>query len=253
MVRSPAAALAFAALVGCGASLPHIEPTPPGQTDLVVERNFEAPFGLRRARLAVDGAIVYQRVFEDDAPASILALRAALAPGEHYLQTELDVVVDCGIAGALRAAYTIRSVRLFEVARSDGSGGSLTLDLHTRGLMRDFGQRLELGYRTSGSLQERPIESLPGRYRYPERCPNLAPVERAFCRAEAHVVDARSERDVVRLLCTTEKIRDMRGVQGDDAKIIELGKEADECVGQLAAHVENAVEARATCPDLPTQ
>jgi hypothetical protein len=226
-----------------------VEPTPPGHTDLVIEDHLSPPFELRRVRLSLDGQVVYGRIFEGDAPQRILAQRAPLPPGEHHAEIEVDVIATCNVAGALRAAYTVHAARALDVAA--GQAGSLTWDIHARSTVRDFGERLELTTSADGALHWRRDEAVPHRYRNPERCPEMTPTARAFCRAEADVAEARQERDVVRLLCANEKLREMRALPPDDPKIVELGMQADDCVGQAIMRVANYVEARSTCPDAP--
>jgi hypothetical protein len=252
------AALAF--LPACAPPPPLPPPAGEGpRLTLRVVDHLAWPFRLSRLVVAADGAVVYRRAFLDDRapPAQDTAL--AVAPGEHTVQILAETRVQVTPAGP-ECGMTLRLARSFVAA--EGAPVALTADLHVRDRQRPFAEQLRARLEVRGASPD-PWLGGHGRSADDARCAALPAPDAAMCRVEGNVAAAQRERDLIKLFCNQDKLDQMRALarvrdeakarlageqtieperearraRRAEARIVALGAEADQCVGEDLAYL----------------
>lgn len=230
-----AAALALA-IVGCGA--PPRAPAAPGETQILLENTVPAPCEVVWASARVDDHVLERATIAPPGSPPASLDRQVLKPGEHTIA--IAATASCG--GAEPTAVLQLSTPVY----IGKDGGSITITL-----ARDAAAVSGLSARFAVSGGEVLAPRADGGE---VDCRKRMPVDHAICRTEEALARARRDRDVVRVLCVGEKLREMRlltdtvaqgaplpGVPGEalgdieadtTLRVLTLAKEADLCVGQ---------------------
>jgi hypothetical protein len=228
-----AAAVCALAIVGCAG--PARAPGPPGMTPILLDNQVGEPCQLVWANARVDDRALERTTIAPPGSPPASLDRPVLAPGEHTV----SIVASASCSGAEPAA--ILQVTQPVYLRD---GASITIVLS-----RDAGAPSGLAARFAVSGGEVLAPRADGG---DVDCRGRLPIDRAICRTEAALARARKDRDVIRVLCLGEKLREMRlvtetashGAPGgapdphladiDEAtarRVLTLANEADQCVG----------------------
>lgn len=236
VVRAVPFAFAFSALaiVGCGG--PARAPGAPGQTLVLLENQVAEPCQLVWATARIDDrALERTTIAPPGAPPASLD-RPVLKPGEHTVS--IAASASCGGAAPSAVLQVTQPVYLGK------DGGTITITVS-----RDPASSSGLSARFAVSGGEVLAPRADGG---DVDCRGRLPVDRAICRTETALARARKDRDIVRVLCVGEKLREMRLLaettgQGPGAaedpnlgdidadatrRVLVLANEADQCVGE---------------------
>lgn len=225
------------ALSNCSAAArrPHTPRPPPGMVRIVVHDNLAWPFELERVVVVLDGTALYNRRDPPSPPLDVAFLRAV--QGEHVVQMLVEASYASGSVGR-RCVIDQRASRSFVVG---ASGVSVDIDVHATDWSRDFPARLGITWQTSGEPPRQDSSPPPAKATQGEvrRCMGLEAVAEALCRAEAQVEHGRITRNVILVLCSTDKREQMalaaRSIRENEAVARGGGPDASHAQGIEAA------------------
>lgn len=186
-----AALLAIASLTGCAE--PARSPGPPGQTVILLENKVSGECELTWANARVDDRSLSLVTITPSGEKPATLDRQVLSPGEHTLA--ISASASCGKTDAPPAVLQVS-----QPVYMGREGGRITVSLSIRpdrGLAASFdiagGQ--VLAPRADGGDVD---------------CKSRLPADWAICRTEAALARAHQRRDVVLVLCLSEKLHEMR-------------------------------------------
>jgi len=240
VIRAASFAVAASALAIAGCGAPARAPALPGQTLVLLENQVDSPCQLVWANAKVDDrALERTTISPPGAPAASLD-RPVLKPGEH----SISIAASASCGGAEPAAI----LQVTQPVYMGKDGGTITITL-----ARDAASPSGLAARIAVNGGEVLAPRADGGE---VDCRGRLPVDRAICRTETALAHARKERDVIRVLCLGEKLREMRllaettgqgqiaasgpgdalgDIDADATKrVLALANEAERCIGDEA-------------------
>lgn len=235
-----AAALALG-LASCGA--PPREPPParsqPGTLAVRFEEDLRWPVRLASIHFSADGAPVK------------LDQAFAAAPGRHLAEVRAEVRWSCTAAGD-EAVATVSDVLPIHL----GPGGA-EVRWALVGVGNNFDhpeQRFRVVRSVAGDARVADVRAPNDKGAAFARCGPAPTVQGAACRVGVMAESARARKDVVDLLCKTEKLGALWALAREtDPSVHEraarLEAEADQCVGEDVAYVGPRVQVALGCPD----
>lgn len=209
--------------VGCGGSqAPHAGPA---ETRILLENQVESPCELTWVSVRVDGRAL-ERVTIAPSGEDPVALdpRLALA-GRH------EVAV--GARATCPGRETTSVLQVSQPIYMGESGGAVTVRLATDGAAPS-------GLAASFELEGGRVFSPRADGALPD-CAERLPLEQALCRGERELASAEAARDASRVLCVSDKLREMRLLSGTtgpvggapdpaiQARILALAESAERC------------------------
>lgn len=240
VIRAFPSVLALAALtnlVGCGA--PARSPGPPGSTVILLENKVAEPCQLSWANVRVDDRPVRLMTIAPPGAKPAPLDRPVLKPGPHTIS--ISATASCVTKDSDEPAVT----QITQPIYMGKDGGSVTISVAQRGT----GSAIEATFTVDGGHLLDPRADGGD-----VNCASREPMDRAICRTEATLAHAHEKRDVVLVMCVSEKLREMRvlsatvstetlapakddpairGVrEGVEERVVALGLEADHCIGE---------------------
>jgi len=236
-VASLALALPLAGALGCGT--PARAPGPPGATLILLENRVTGPCQLKWANARVDdrplGLVTLAPPGAEPAPLD----RIILTPGEHTIA--LAVATSCPAADGSEQAGVLQVTQ--PVYLREG-GGKITVSLANKA---DSDAGIEASFAVAGGHVLAPRAD-GGEI----DCRARLPMDWALCRTEAALARGQAQRDVILVVCVSDKLREMRlladtlGPQSaahatDDVALRNVTAEAVERVLWLALEAEQCI------------
>ena len=192
-------------------------------------------FGLRLESISVrvDGRPVFRQVHATRASVPRDLGTIALDHGVHTVSVLAGVSVACGLFDQPRTAVTVRASSSF---RLGADPAWLGVDLFARVPIAQLTELAAVEFRGGGvvlGVKETRDASLP----IHPWCAGLEPVALATCDVDAFVTDARKDRDVVRLTCSSDRLREIHRLRDviDEATLVTGG---DRTTNELAMHAQ---------------
>jgi hypothetical protein len=203
----------------------------PGVTAVHMASHIDRSCALTRLSLSVDGQLRYIATGPDVPPLGDEArhvARLATPPGTHMLGIMATATCKAAAPGDIDPILTLRDARQFLVG--DAAPATLLIDLATHEAEIPGERRLDTAVQIKGGelgpalTSDGKVElsgTVDGAGVDDRHCKALEAAPRAICRTEAVVAIARAQKDVVRVLCTQDKLARMRSY----ATIIERARE----------------------------
>jgi hypothetical protein len=238
-------------------------PASPGATAVRFDNHLGFGLRLESISVRVDGRPVFRQA---DARRALVPKELGtitLEPGVHAVSVLARVSVACGLLEEPRTSVTVHASSAFRL----GSGPAwVGVDLFARVPIAQPTQLPVVAFRGEGvvvGVKETRDASLA----IHPWCGGLEPVAQATCDVDAFVVEARADRDVVRLTCSSDHLREIHRlrdvldeatlVTGTDRTTNELAmhaqlraRYAEARIGQLAASTRQCMSADELAPDL---
>jgi hypothetical protein len=239
VIRSASVTLALSALAllaGCAG--PARAPGPPGETLILLENRVTGPCQLTWVSARVDERPLSLVTITPPGEKPATLDRPVLSPGQHVIS--VSATASCGASEGERPAVLQASQPVY----MGREGGKITVSLAASAT-----SSLEASFAVAGGHVLAPRADGGD-----IDCRSRQPMDRAICRTEAALARAHERRDVVLVLCVSDKLKEMRlvagtagspssrpapgdgalgDIQSDAAKrVIELATEADYCIGQ---------------------
>jgi hypothetical protein len=219
-------------------------------TEVVFENHLPATFRVASLVAVLDGEVVYNG--SDQAAPRVSIFRADLPEGDHTLVLRVRLDVSCGHFTQPHETLTIRDTRSFTASPT---GGLVHIDTFTDRPWLDLDRRVRMRVTLHGMTEGRWIYAHTDDAK--RRCGGLERVATARCIVQQLVDMSRKQRDVVAVLCHKEKLdaidaalallaerdpsepSDASERAAAEARILQLQREAEYCVGEELAFVGN--------------
>jgi hypothetical protein len=200
----------------------------PGHARVSIADRISWPYRLDRVLVVMDGVPVLR--LEDGDESDRAAVELPLVAGVHTIAVQIVAALP---SGSLGSECLVR----LRTAHSFGAGHdpiSIVLVPFLGDQTAGFAERLELEIRFEGTRPIAEVEDI--RSPADAHCAELPRVDRLICLAEALVAEARRQRDVIAVVCQSEKLELMHRAAASAApdraaRVEQLWLELTNCVG----------------------